>query len=361
LLARLWARFYCDVQAAALKRPQLDAIAPPQQRSEERSPLERLTGLVRADMDRVDDLIHARMSSDVHMIPELAAHLINAGGKRVRPMITLAAARLCGYEGDHHVKLAATVEFIHTATLLHDDVVDGSGLRRGKTAANLLWGNSASVLVGDFLFSRAFSLMVETDSLKVLGILSNASSIIAEGEVAQLAALNDIETTLDAYMEIIEAKTAALFSAAAEVGAVIAGANPAREAALKRYGLELGLAFQLADDALDYGGGSAQLGKSVGDDFAEGKVTMPVALAIARARSDEERAFWRRTIGAVDQQPEDFAQACDLIDCCGAIEDTLKAAQTHADAAVAALTPFEDGEIKEALGELCGFVVSRAY
>jgi octaprenyl-diphosphate synthase len=300
------------------------------------------------------------MNSPVGMIPALAAHLINAGGKRLRPMLTVAAARLCGYDGAHHLKLATAVEFIHTATLLHDDVVDGSDLRRGKKAANLVWGNAASVLVGDFLFARAFTLMVETENLRVLEILSNASSVIAEGEVAQLAALNNIETSFQDYMSIIEAKTAVLFAAATEVGGVIAGESAERVRALADYGLELGLAFQLVDDALDYGGASAKLGKSVGDDFREGKVTLPAAIAIAQADAGE-RAFWARVIGQVDQQPGDFEQALSLLNAHGALADTLKAARTHAEAAKRALHPFDDSELKRLLAALPDFVVERAY
>jgi octaprenyl-diphosphate synthase len=343
----------------------LDAIAPASPRADDQrgvdaSALERLADLVAHDMARVDELIAARMASPVDMIPALAAHLVNAGGKRLRPMLTAATARLCGYTGEHHVKLAATVEFIHTATLLHDDVVDGSDLRRGKTAANLLWGNSASVLVGDFLFARAFTLMVETENLRVLEILSNASSVIAEGEVAQLAALNDIETSRRDYMRIVEAKTATLFSAATEVGGVIAGAPEDRVDALARYGLELGLAFQLVDDALDYGGASAQLGKSVGDDFREGKVTLPAVMAIARA-DDDERAFWARVIGEVDQRPGDFERALTILEARGALAATLEVAREHGAAAKAALHPFPDGDMKRALAALPDFVVDRAY
>jgi len=334
-------------------------MTPVPPRASDRSPLQRLSDLVAGDMERVDAIIAKRMQSPVGMIPDLAAHLVDAGGKRLRPMLTVAAARLCGYDGAHHLKLAATVEFIHTATLLHDDVVDGSDLRRGKAAANLVWGNSASVLVGDFLFARAFNLMVETESLRVLEILSNASSVIAEGEVRQLSALNDIETSVDDYMTIIEAKTAALFSAATQVGAVIADAGPVREQALERFGLELGLAFQLVDDALDYGGKSSNLGKAVGDDFREGKVTLPVALAIQHADEDE-RAFWTRVISDVRQQPGDFETALELITKHGALESALRTARHHADAAKSALADLPDSDLTQALTDLCDFVVERA-
>jgi octaprenyl-diphosphate synthase len=338
----------------------LDAIAPASQRANGPTPLQRLSDLVAEDMARVDAIITERMTSPVGMIPDLAAHLIDAGGKRLRPMLTVASARMCDYEGDNHLKLAATVEFIHTATLLHDDVVDGSDLRRGKTAANLLWGNAASVLVGDFLFARSFSLMVETESLRVLEILSRASSVIAEGEVRQLGALNDVSTSRTEYMEIIAAKTAALFSAATEVGGVIAGAPAEQIQALAVYGLELGLAFQLVDDALDYGGASSALGKSVGDDFREGKVTLPVVVAIARA-STEERVFWTRVIAEVDQRPGDFERACDILKTRGAIASTLDAAREHAEAAKTALHSFTDNSLRSALTELPDFVVERAY
>lgn len=337
----------------------MDLMTPVPPRASDRSPLQRLSDLVAGDMERVDAIIANRMQSPVGMIPDLAAHLVDAGGKRLRPMLTVAAARLCGYDGAHHLKLAATVEFIHTATLLHDDVVDGSDLRRGKAAANLVWGNSASVLVGDFLFARAFNLMVETESLRVLEILSNASSIIAEGEVRQLSALNDIDTSVEDYMTIIEAKTAALFSAATQVGAVIAGANPVREQALERFGLELGLAFQLVDDALDYGGVSSNLGKAIGDDFREGKVTLPVALALQRA-TDKERAFWIRVIGEVNQKPGDFETALELITKHGALDGALRAARQHVDTAKSALADLPDSDLKHALTDLCDFVVERA-
>jgi octaprenyl-diphosphate synthase len=342
----------------------LDAIAPASLRAADLSPLQRLADLAAEDMAKVDAIILDRMDSPVPLIPALAAHLINAGGKRLRPMLTVAAARLCGYQGVHHHKLAATVEFIHTATLLHDDVVDGSDLRRGKKAANLVWGNPASVLVGDFLFSRAFTLMVETENLRVLEILSRASSVIAEGEVRQLAALNNVDTTIQEYMQIVESKTAVLFAAATEVGGVIAGASADKVSALERYGLELGLAFQLVDDALDYGGASPKLGKSVGDDFREGKVTLPAALAIARAQDGalgDERAFWTRVIGQVDQRPGDFERALELITARGGLVDTLKAAREHAETAKAALRPFPEGDLKRALQALPDFVVERAY
>lgn len=247
------------------------------------SPAQQLWTISAADMGAVDAIILERMHSPVGMIPDLAQHLVGAGGKRLRPLLTVATARLCGYKGEAHHKLAAAVEFIHSATLLHDDVVDESDLRRGKKPANLIWGNSASILVGDFLFARAFNLMVETGSMEALGILSNAASVIAEGEVQQLASLRNLAMSEADYMDVIKAKTAALFAAATEVSPVIAGLDDTRRAALRDYGLKLGLAFQLIDDALDYGGQQAALGKSVGDDFREGKMTLPVIRALAKA------------------------------------------------------------------------------
>ncbi|MGE3304203.1 MAG: polyprenyl synthetase family protein, partial [Hyphomonadaceae bacterium] len=283
------------------------------QRAPAAGAMDTLIRLVREDLQAVDAIIHDRMASPVGLIPNLAAYLIDAGGKRVRPVITLASARLFGGGGDRPRKLAAAVEFIHTATLLHDDVVDVSALRRGKAPANRVWGNAASVLVGDFLFARAFNLMVETGDLAVLDVLARASSIIAEGEVMQLAAANDADTGRAAYFDIIEAKTAALFAAAARVGALAAGRAGDTADAMAEYGRRLGLAFQLVDDALDYGGRAATMGKNTGDDFREGKITLPVIFA-REAGDAEERAFWRRVMGAGEGQGEgDFEHAVALL------------------------------------------------
>ncbi len=324
------------------------------------APIRRLMALTAEDMAEVDAIIAQRMQSPVGMIPDLASHLVSAGGKRLRPMLTVAAARLCGYEGEHHLKIAATVEFIHTATLLHDDVVDDSDQRRGRPAAHTVWGRSASVLVGDFLFARAFNLMVEAGSLRVLEILSAASSVIAEGEVRQLAAINDVETSVATYLEIIEAKTAALFAAAAQVGPVLAGRPTPEESALALYGRELGLAFQLVDDALDYGGGDARLGKNIGDDFREGKVTMPVALALADGEQSE-RDFWERVIAGHNQREGDLARAIDILNRHNTIERTLAAARTHAASAQAALEAAPPHPLRDALRDVADFVVDRAY
>jgi octaprenyl-diphosphate synthase len=311
-------------------------------------------------MDRVNQLILSKAGSDVAMIPEVANHLISSGGKRLRPMLTIAAAQMCGYTGEGHVKLATSVEFMHTATLLHDDVVDESDMRRGKLAARKLWGNQASVLVGDFLLGQAFRMMVEVGSMQALGILSDAASIIAEGEVMQLAAAKNMATTEDEYLAVIRAKTAALFSAAAEVGPVIAGRGRDDEAAFRSYGTNLGLAFQLIDDALDYGGSSAKLGKNVGDDFREGKITLPIVLAYRRG-SDEDRAFWTRCLQGGDIRDGDLERAIDLLKRTRALEDTVERARHYGAMARDALAPFKDSEHKKALLEVVAFCVARAY
>jgi octaprenyl-diphosphate synthase len=324
------------------------------------SPVERLHALVAADMTATDKLIHERMGSGVMLIPDLARHLIDSGGKRLRPLLTLASARLGGYTGMGHVKLAAAVEFIHTATLLHDDVVDESSLRRGKVSANIVWGNKPSVLVGDFLFSRAFQLMVETGSLTVLDILSGASAIIAEGEVMQLKSANNLGVTEEDYLRVVSAKTAALFAAAAESGAVIAGQSDAQIAAMRDYGQNLGIAFQLVDDALDYSGRQALMGKSVGDDFREAKVTLPVILAYARS-TDTTRRFWKRVIETGPQGESDLDRAITLVEETGAISETMARARRYADLARQALSPLAAGDIRSALADIADFCVERAY
>ncbi len=317
-----------------------------------------LVDLTKADMGRVNELILARAGSDVEMIPEVANHLISSGGKRLRPMITLAAARAFGYEGDAHVKLAMSVEFMHTATLLHDDVVDESDLRRGRSTARMIWGNQASVLVGDFLLGQAFRVMVDVGSLEALDILSSAASVIAEGEVMQLGVAKNLETTEDDYLAVIKAKTAALFSAAAEVGPIVASASKAERAALRSYGTNLGLAFQLVDDALDYGGSSADLGKNVGDDFREGKITLPVILSYRRG-SEDERAFWRSAIE--DNQSDDAAldRAIGLMTRHGSIADTIARARHFGEIARDALAPIKASPEKSALIDVIDFCISR--
>ena len=322
-------------------------------------PFERLVALVADDMASVNTLIRDRMSSEhAPLIPEISAHLIEAGGKRLRPILTLAAAGLCGYTGDHHIRLAATVEFIHTATLLHDDVVDESARRRGRATANILWDNKSSVLVGDYLFSRSFQLMVETGSLRVLDILSTASAVIAEGEVLQLTTAQDLTTDHARYMQVIMGKTAALFRAAAEVGGVIADAQEDKVAALAEYGERLGIAFQIVDDYLDYGGSSEALGKNAGDDFREGKVTLPIILAYGRGDADA-RAFWERTIRKGDIQDGDLKTAARLLRETGALDETMTAARRQIAGAVEALAIFDDTPMRQALIDVADFVVDR--
>ncbi|HET7816278.1 MAG TPA: polyprenyl synthetase family protein [Sphingomicrobium sp.] len=316
--------------------------------------------LVADDMHGVNAVILERMQSKVGLIPELAGHLIAGGGKRMRPMLTLGCAALLGYGGTRHQKLAAAVEFIHTATLLHDDVVDGSGLRRGKRTANLIWGNPASVLVGDFLFSRAFELMVEDGSLRVLKILSHASAVIAEGEVEQLTTQRRIETDEEQYLSIISAKTAALFAAACRIAPVVAEADDEAELALEAYGRHLGVAFQLVDDVLDYGASEDVMGKGVGDDLRDGKVTLPVILAFARGSADD-RDFWRSAISGERASDEDLARAIALLRETGALADTIERARHYGRRALDALAAFPQGKAKAALSEAVEFAVARAY
>ena len=322
--------------------------------------LDALMTLVGNDMNGVNSVILERMQSKVALIPELAGHLIAGGGKRMRPMLTLACAALLGYPGTRHHKLAAAVEFIHTATLLHDDVVDGSGLRRGRQTANLIWGNPASVLVGDFLFSRAFELMVEDGSLKVLRILSHASAVIAEGEVEQLTAQRQVDTDEEQYLSIIGAKTAALFAAACRVAPVVAEADEDAELALESYGKNLGIAFQLTDDVIDYTSDAATMGKGVGDDFRDGKMTLPVILAYARG-GPEDRQFWRAAIGGERQSGEDLMQAIALLRSSGALEETIEHARQYSRRAIDALAKFAASKARSALVEAAEFAVARAY
>jgi len=322
-------------------------------------PHDRLADWLAADMTAVNALIRERMASQhAPRIPEVTAHLVEAGGKRLRPMLTLAAARLCGYDGPYHVHLAATVEFIHTATLLHDDVVDESERRRGRPTANLLWDNKSSVLVGDYLFARSFQLMVETGSLRVLDILSNASATIAEGEVLQLTAAQDLRTDEKIYLQVVRGKTAALFSAATEAGGVIAGAPEDHVRALHAYGDALGIAFQIVDDLLDYGGTSAAIGKNTGDDFRERKLTLPVIKAVAQA-TVEERAFWVRTIEKGRQDEGDLAQALAIMARHGAMEAARADALDWAAQARAALTVLPEHPLRQMLHDLADYVVAR--
>ena len=321
--------------------------------------LRPLLEIVAADMQAVNRIILDKAVSDVELIPSLAHHLIESGGKRLRPMLTIAAAKLCGYQGDGHVRLAAAVEFMHTATLLHDDVVDESDYRRGKASARLVWGNQASVLVGDFLLGQAFRMMVDVGSLSALKILSNAAAVIAEGEVMQLSAAKNTATTEDEYLAIINAKTAALFSAATEVGAAIAKRPAEEQTALKSYGRNLGIAFQLVDDALDYAGDSRHLGKAVGDDFREGKITLPVILCFRRG-GDIERNFWKRTLSDAQIEEGDLERAIRLMKKHHAIEATMERARHYGAIARDALAIFKSDRHTHALTDLIGFCINRA-
>jgi len=321
--------------------------------------IEPLAALVKDDLDRVNQLIVDKAGSDVTMIPEVANHLISSGGKRLRPMLTLAAARMCGYGGDGHIRLAASVEFMHTATLLHDDVVDDSTMRRGKPAARMVWGNPASVLVGDFLLGQAFRMMVEVGSMKALAILSDAAAVIAEGEVRQLAAAKNLATTEDEYLYVVFAKTASLFAASAEIGPVLGGRDHGEQAAFKSYGSNLGLVFQLIDDVLDYGGNSADLGKAVGDDLREGKITLPLVLAYRRG-TDDDRAFWRDVVAREDLAEGDLEHAIGLMDRYRALDDTVDRARHFGAVARDALAPFPASEFKSALLDVVAFCIERA-
>ena len=322
--------------------------------------LDNLVQLTAADMARVNDFILEKAQSHVELIPELAGHLINSGGKRIRPMLTVAAARMCGYAGLHHLKLAMSVEFMHTATLLHDDVVDESDMRRGKQAARVIWGNQASVLVGDYLLGQAFKTMVETGNLECLRILSDAACTIAEGEVLQLSVSQDTTTTEDSYLKVVGAKTAALFQAAAKVGAVIAARPRNEQEALESYGRNLGIAFQLVDDALDYSGKQAELGKAIGDDFRERKITLPVVLSFRRG-AEKERNFWKRVMEKGEQTADDFTYATKLMEKHGALADTIDRARHYGSIACDALAIFPDSQWKDALTEAVAFCISRAH
>jgi octaprenyl-diphosphate synthase len=335
-------------------RPSVDRV-----RAGRKPSLEPLSQLLGSELDRVNQLIVERMQSPVALIPKLAGHIIASGGKRLRPMLTLGCARLCGYSGGRHIGLAAAVEFIHTATLLHDDVVDASNLRRGRDTANAVWGNKPPILVGDFLFSRSFELMVADGSLRILEILSRASSVIAEGEVLQLMTQNDLQTTEASYLEVIQAKTAELFAAASRIGAVLAQRPHDEEEALDRFGRNLGIAFQLVDDMLDFSARQAELGKSIGDDFRDGKVTLPIVIAFARG-DREERAFWHRALEDMDQRAGDLEHAIALVECRGALAETLSRARAYAAAAIDSLSIFRNGTERRALTDAAGFATERS-
>ena len=335
-------------------------VIPLRSRSVAEPSLGPLLALTASGMNAVNAIILDRMQSEIPLIPTLAGHLIAGGGKRMRPMLTVAGAALCEYQGERHHRLAASVEFIHTATLLHDDVVDGSDLRRGKETANVVYGNPATVLVGDFLFTRAFELMVEDGSLKVLKILSKASSVIAEGEVDQLTAARRIETSEDRYLSIIGAKTAALFAAATRIAAVVAERDEAAEQALDSYGRNLGVAFQLVDDAIDYDSQAAEMGKGQGDDFREGKMTLPVILAYARG-NPEERQFWQDAVAGFRNDDDDLNHAIALIRKYDTVTDTRERARMYAQRAIDAIAGFPAGPARAAMAEAAEFAVSRRF
>lgn len=328
--------------------------------SSDQDALVLLSSIISEDIQAVNQLIVTKMGSSVPLIPQLAAHIIASGGKRLRPLLLLASARLCGYQGERHRNLAAAIEFIHTATLLHDDVVDTSDLRRGNPSANALFGNQASILVGDFLYSRSFQMMVEDGSLDVLRILSNASAIISEGEVLQLTAKNDCTTSEQAYLEIIRAKTAELFAAACRIGAIVAGRSASEEEALRTFGLNLGIAFQIVDDVLDYSAEQTKLGKTVGDDFREGKITLPVILAIHRG-NEAERTFWQRTLTQQNQHDGDLAFAQDILARHGALHDCIERARHYGSIARDALGLFPDSPVKSALQDVVDFTINRSF
>lgn len=336
----------------------LGVVIPLEESKNKQASVKPLVDLTKSGMERVNQLILSKAGSDVQMIPEVANHLISSGGKRLRPMLTLATAAMFGYEGDHHIKLATSVEFMHTATLLHDDVVDESDLRRGKSTARTIWGNQASVLVGDFLLGQAFRMMVEVGSLDALDVLSTAACVIAEGEVLQLSVAKNMETTEDDYLAVIRAKTAALFAAAAEVGPIVAGTDKATRSALKSYGMNLGLAFQLVDDVLDYGGKAAETGKNVGDDFREGKITLPVILSYRRGTA-AERDFWKESIEGGQNDDVRLEKALGLIGKYGALNDTIQRAQHYGKIARDALAPLPNSPWKDALNDVIDFCISR--
>ncbi len=324
------------------------------------NPLELLSHMLAPDMAEVDKLILQNMQSDVPIIPKLAQYLISAGGKRIRPLLTLASTALFNGDMGKSYHLAAAVEFIHSATLLHDDVVDESNERRGQKAANLIFGNQASVLVGDFLFSKSFQMMVESGSLEILSILSNAAAIIAQGEVLQLCATNDIETKMPVYLEIVESKTAALFAASCEVGAVLSHQDAKTVKAMRDYGTLLGTAFQIIDDALDYAADQKKLGKEIGDDFREGKITAPIIYALENA-SKEEREFWRRTLGHQDQKDGDFDTAMEIIARHNALDKTIELAKEYASRARLAMSLLPDSKLKTLLCDLTSYTITRSF
>ena len=331
-----------------------------QKQDNSQSPLDILQDRMAADMKAVNQMILDNMQSDVPLIPQLASYLIAAGGKRVRPLLTLTTTALFDGDMNRAHRLAAAVEFIHTATLLHDDVVDDSDQRRGKDSANIVFGNEASVLVGDFLFSRAFQLMVADGSIDILRVLSNASAVIAEGEVLQLSAQNNLETTMDDYLAVIEGKTASLFAAACEVGPLIRGEDANTVTHIRAFGMNLGMAFQIIDDVLDYKAERSKLGKTIGDDFREGKMTAPVIMAVEEA-SPEEKSFWQRTLGEKDQKEGDLEKAQELIAKHNTLEKSKEMAASYGECAISNLALLPATPLKTTLKDLVRFILSRNH
>lgn len=323
------------------------------------NPYDELRALVGDEMRHVSQLITEKMSSQERSIPDVGEHITKAGGKRLRPMLTLASAHLCGYQGRNHIALAASVELMHTATLLHDDVVDESDMRRGMETSRLNWGNATSVLVGDFMLGQAFKLMVSTGNLDVLDVLSNAAAVIAEGEVMQLASMNQISTDESHYLQVIEAKTAALFASALEVGGVIADQDKTTREALSTYGRNLGIAFQLVDDALDYSDAN-QTGKNTGDDFREGKVTLPVSLAYQQG-TEKEKIFWERTIGAGERHDGDLEHAVSIMEKHNTLARTLERARNYGQKAKNVLMIFPDNPHRQSMLNIIEFCIRRTY
>jgi octaprenyl-diphosphate synthase len=339
-------------EAVALRAPDLANRPHPD------GSLEALRDLVRDDMASVDEEIRRQLHSEVALVDQVAHYIVGSGGKRLRPLLVLLAARACGYGGGEHVRAAAIIEFIHTATLLHDDVVDASSLRRGRLTANNVWGNQASVLVGDFLYSRAFQMMVSIGRMRVMSVLADATNTIAEGEVQQLINCRDPQTTEERYLQVIRRKTAKLFEAGAQIAAIIAGQPPAMETALANYGLRLGMAFQLRDDVLDYGAPTADIGKNIGDDLAEGKPTLPLIHALRNGTKEQARII-RAAIehGGRDRMPEVVA----AIESTGALQYTAQLAKREADAALAALDGLPDSAYRRALATLASIAAERTY
>jgi octaprenyl-diphosphate synthase len=320
--------------------------------------LEQIRSPVTEDLRRVDDTIVRRLASDIVLVNQIAQYIIGSGGKRLRPLSVVLAARACGHAGEKHVPAAAIIEFIHTATLLHDDVVDGSDRRRGRDTANHVFGNEACVLVGDYLYSRAFQMMVELGDMRIQEVMANATNTIAEGEVLQLMNAHDPDTTEERYLEVIYRKTAKLFEAGAQMAAILSGSTPAVEEAMVAYGRHLGAAFQLVDDALDYTASAEELGKNLGDDLAEGKPTLPLIYALAHSSLDDTATL---RAAVLNGDVENLAQITRTIESAGGLEYTARLARREKDLAIEALSRLPGSAYREALGALAEFAVARTY